>query len=1471
MPLLLDTCIILPMIVATLYGVIGWYEDLTHSHVAVVGTYFYWLLLWMRFLWSIGKLCPELRELKRQPRSRARPRKMKNRKVRKIRVLCYNKHRHLRRHFLYEMNKLEAALIARYEADPLGEGFDYGWRPADADDTLYSPYWRLLHTSILPDMWSDVCEENTDLYHLMLKNSPFFQLSSEPQTLPLSMMVEGKTLDLTALTQTESLFRFQSIFHVQSADDGAPIIFDSGASITITPYKSDFIGKVNTNPDAIGETKVLGVNSHSLIKGVGRIRLLVHTDAGNRRYIETTAYYVPDARVRLLSTCRYMEEFRGQGSFFVIDDTGCKFRFPQSQGGGEITFDVRGSNFIPRTTAYSQQYGKSGDTSKQTFMVLDNSNLNLTSSQKELLKWHFCLGHLNMRWIQKLFVRKILTSLDKDVTSANAICNCMGCNLAKQTRRPEGTTQTKLRPEKDGGLKKNILRPGAMISTDQFVSSVPGRLPNTYGREREQDKYSGGTIFVDNASGYVGLYNQVSLGAAETIKSKHSFERDAVRQGILIRGYQGDNGVYRSEEFRQDLHQFNQTIQFCGVGAHHGNGIAERAIRTVSDSARAIMIHAMIHWPEKISLDLWPFAVKYAVHLHNRMPRGKAQLSPMELFFDIKSDYQDLKSAKVWGCPAYVLDPKLQDGKKLPRWNPRSKLGQFLGRSDEHASNIGLIRNLKTGAISAQFHVVYDNHFTTVDSDHTADNLPVPPAFHHLMEFSREQHYDRDDLVERRRRQLFDVDRSSGTPSAPPPPRPPPSPNPTPSSEGVPTVPSPAQSRGGNDVTTTPLRPNPVFDSPDSDSSDDEVAPIPSPRRRSQPSSTDDRPYGRTRSGRQYRSAVNYSEYNQGYLAFIMNLSDRMDANDAFLVETDLDSKSNSMTDIHTAFSIYLRLDEDLDISLGCHPLAFSAKANAEDTPRFHEAMRSPDREGFIEAMKKEMTQLSELGAFTAVPRQKAIDENRPIIDSTWAFKRKRYPDGLVKKLKARFCVRGDVQKQSIDYFDTYSPVVQWTTVRLLLIMSIILKLETKQVDFTLAFVQAKAEPGTYIEMPKMFEEDGYILELHRNLYGQCDAPIKFYEHMKTGLNQRGFKTSTFDPCLFKSSKVMILSYVDDCILFSKEEKDIDEVIESLKSDTLPDGTKVEKYLLDVEGDYAGFLGIDINKSTSIEGALELLQTGLIDRILAALDLDDDLVNIRTEPANVKPLGKDELGPGRKEHWSYPSVVGMMLYLASNSRPDIAFAVNQCARFNHCPKLVHEQAVKRIGRYLKHTRDYGLIMLPNNDMSLELYADADFAGLWNIENPDDPISVRSRTGYCITLSGLPVSWSSKLQTEIATSTMMAEYIALSTGMRELLPTINLFGEICDSLGIDRPKESRVVRAFEDNEGALALASKEMPRVTPSSKHFAVKYHWFRSKLDTPDYNIKILPIDTSVQKADLFTKGLGKNEFKNKRRLLMGW
>ena len=111
MPIILDTYVILPMIAATLYGCIGWFEDSKYSTVAIVGTYFYWLLLWMRFILSIGKLSPELSEIKCQPRSRERPKKMKNRKIRKVSVPCYRKHHRLCLRQLDEMKKRRSKVI----------------------------------------------------------------------------------------------------------------------------------------------------------------------------------------------------------------------------------------------------------------------------------------------------------------------------------------------------------------------------------------------------------------------------------------------------------------------------------------------------------------------------------------------------------------------------------------------------------------------------------------------------------------------------------------------------------------------------------------------------------------------------------------------------------------------------------------------------------------------------------------------------------------------------------------------------------------------------------------------------------------------------------------------------------------------------------------------------------------------------------------------------------------------------------------------------------------------------------------------------------------------------------------------------------------------------------------------------------------------------------------------------------------
>ena len=159
----------------------------------------------------------------------------------------------------------------------------------------------------------------------------------------------------------------------------------------------------------------------------------------------------------------------------------------------------------------------------------------------------------------------------------------------------------------------------------------------------------------------------------------------------------------------------NQRVNYCGVNAHHQNSIAEQNMRTISEMARAILLHASAHWKQGIESSLWPMAVDYAVYLHNHLPNDKG-ITPMELFTGEAVHRHHLKDLHVWGCPVYVLDPKLQSGKKLPRREPRSRRGVFLGYSPLHSSNVPLVLNLKTGSISPQFHVVFDDSFSSVIS-----------------------------------------------------------------------------------------------------------------------------------------------------------------------------------------------------------------------------------------------------------------------------------------------------------------------------------------------------------------------------------------------------------------------------------------------------------------------------------------------------------------------------------------------------------------------------------------------------------------------------------------------------------------------------------------------------------------------------------------------------------------------------------
>ena len=301
-----------------------------------------------------------------------------------------------------------------------------------------------------------------------------------------------------------------------------------------------------------------------------------------------------------------------------------------------------------------------------------------------------------------------------------------------------------------------------------------------------------------------------------------------------------------------------------------------------------------------------------------------------------------------------------------------------------------------------------------------------------------------------------------------------------------------------------------------------------------------------------------------------------------------------------------------------------------------------------------------------------------------------------------------------------------------------------------------------FMELPAGFEtEDGdqrtHIVELKKSLYDLKQAGLNWYEKLKTGLlsSERGFVQSKVDPCVFISQDLIVLTYVDDCLILGKSEEKIKWLITSLKEGS-------ENFDFTEEGDVKNYLGVDFNKND--DGSFELKQPYLIARILKALGFDTNDVHTKVNPVVKPPLHKDIDGPPRKHKWHYRSVIGMLNYLEKSTRPEIAYAVHQCARFCENPRLSHERAVHRIGRYLLGTNERGIVFVPDKSAGIVCHVDADFAGNWNSAEGNNPASVLSRTGFMIMYANCPLYWQSKLQSEIALSTTEAEYIALSQAL-----------------------------------------------------------------------------------------------------------
>lgn len=916
----------------------------------------------------------------------------------------------------------------------------------------------------------------------------------------------------------------------------------------------------------------------------------------------------------------------------------------------------------------------------------------VSQDQKELMAIHWKMKHLPFSELKKLAEHGVIPKKYAKVTPPL----CPSCLMGKQHRKP---WRGRGKKERRSIRQPTDNCPGANTSTDQMISPYGGFIPQLKGRLMRA-KYYAATIFVDHFTDYTYVHLMRDTTAESTLEAKNAYEQLMLQHRHRVRAYHADNGRFAENLFVADVRDKSQKITYCGVGSHHQNGNAERRIKTLGEDATTMLAHGQHMWPEVVKKAFWPFAYKASCRIRNKFKLDGTGISPEEKLSGVRGQ-KTTKHEHPLFCPVYTLHKKLQGGiGGIPKWEPKSNAGVYLGHSPEHSSDVALVLDLNTGLVSPQFHVVFDDTFSTVEYIRNAKELS---NWENLCKYHTENYSIDEEITtsetEAAKRVTTEWENSNED------------------SQGQDVIPDEA-SEGA--PTTSPS------DNPTEDVEHSEVGPILASEGANTLASGRTQDDGLWRSLQTRKAPTRYNDPAQESgplrqaLSFVASFFTEVKGpgNLYVAMKAQLNEALSTHLEKEMAYEKLVELNVDGSFNFK-HPLSFVTQAGKNDTYYFSQAMQEPDRDQFIAAMIKEINDHESNHHWVLVPRKDI--GNSPTVKAIWSFKRKRRPDGSLLKHKARLCAHGGMQVHGINYWDTYAPVVNWITIRMMLTLSAIHGLYTTSIDFTLAFPQAEIETTIYMEIPVgcNVSEGDFVCKLLKNVYGIKQAAKTWFEYLRDTLiasksdNGFGFKQSQVDPCIFYRKGVTIISWVDDCLIFAKNKELADELITELKT----------VFTLTEEEEVAAYLGV-MMKLDEKEDTVSMSQPFLIQRIIELLGDAVKEANIKSTPVVYKELlTKDEEGPERKQEWNYRSAIGMLNYLAATTRPDCLYAVHQCARFSANPKLSHERALKRVVRYLKGTSDKGIILKPNQNAGIQCYVDADFAGGFMKETSDQPVSV----------------------------------------------------------------------------------------------------------------------------------------------------
>ena len=381
-----------------------------------------------------------------------------------------------------------------------------------------------------------------------------------------------------------------------------------------------------------------------------------------------------------------------------------------------------------------------------------------------------------------------------------------------------------------------------------------------------------------------------------------------------------------------------------------------------------MLLHSALYWPQAADTSLWSLAMTYAVWIWNRIPNIDSGYSPEELFYRSKSTHVELNRVRVWGSPLYILDPRLQNGKKIQKWEKRSTTGAFMGFSSNHSSTVNLALNKTTASITPQFHVVHDEIFTTIHnfsseiSNDLWENLTIISRHNDWVpntdDFGQEipspsvpiEWIDSEEMTLRRDKERLRFRRLYETESLSPP---------------------------FNDLISSPLSLHheelahtTLLDNVTT------LSPSPSPPTINNPASTDSpssaplpsSPLPDTSTASTSTSHSSPSQLRRSKRTRVPNRNvyggkgGNVVSSDSFLhcfEWDDLHQELSSSSD-HLSFMTVINqeLDPYSDVYNNMHPLLLASKANSADTPTYNQAMNGSDHDGYVDAMDTEVKTL---------------------------------------------------------------------------------------------------------------------------------------------------------------------------------------------------------------------------------------------------------------------------------------------------------------------------------------------------------------------------------------------------------------------------------------------------------------------------------------------------------------------------------